>query len=110
VNFENKTTTKALLESDLPARAISLVQMNDLLKNLAIDPATAKKSQQPAGADSAAPAASVVPNDVGVVIGAAAERKKYDVSDPNLNVVDVESVIKKLEGNDPSVDSVNLNR
>jgi hypothetical protein len=33
----------------------------------------------------------------------------FDVSDPNINVVDVEALVKKLERNDPDVDAVNLN-
>ncbi len=45
---------------------------------------------------------------------AAAEAKDkntppFDVTDPNLNVVDVDALVKKLERNDPSVDEVNLN-
>jgi hypothetical protein len=33
----------------------------------------------------------------------------FDVNDPNINVVDVDALVKKLERNDPDVDAVNLN-
>jgi hypothetical protein len=33
----------------------------------------------------------------------------FDVTDPSINVVDIDELVKKLERNDPSVDEVNLN-
>jgi hypothetical protein len=79
----------------------------DLFKSLGIDPSAVKKLQPPA--EKSNDGAPVIPNDVGVVIGEAKPKPKYDVNDPNLNVVDIEDLVKKLERNDPSVDSVNLN-